>query len=473
MDNDKKIFLLDRSVSQMLAEEKTKPLLHKIFFTKIRLCKEVRYEKSPKNFLKIVKSGAQFTQTATYHKIDRKDFRKAKAHAKGHPIRKVRYRFQVEGCTVVVDAYRRQLKSLYLLEIAAECDENLHVLLHNPMLSKYIREDVTTDPRYEEKYLALYGNPSRYPYTIYTIFRKIENGKLASLDTVIFPEMKGADAIRIILCQKQHTLLTISQKAVKERAITHDAIERFIAQIEDMSQLFDIFELLFDPLTLQRTRSHLRKFMDIHRTYDDLIFIQNGFEKLRHKLDEDYLQRLRTNLEERITGEREKIVRYFTSREYRIVMRQLELLIKEKSRSYNSYESQLPLGYRVKIEQKRVFGNLRELTDLLDGCNDENSYRRIDTALKRIETFVALFQPLGLLTLKPKTLHNIEKVRQCMEKHTYRTKMLLFLRMLSSETASLGKEKSSKALLKREAKMIRKERAFPHKLYRKLHKVPL
>ncbi len=471
MDKEKRLFLLDRHISNLLVDLETKPLLHEIFFTKIKLCKEVRYEHTPRHYLRIVKSGAQYTQTVTYHKSSKKEFLKAKKHQKGELIRKKRHRVQLEGCTLTIDAYRKGLKGLFMLEIAQECDDKVTSLLHNKLFSRHIREDVTSDPRYEEKYLALFGNPSRFPYNIYTIFKEIEHRRLKRVEEVIFNEMKSADAVRIMLYQKEHAIATIAKQATQKRTLTQEEIESYTRETEEMLQLFDIFALLFDPLLLQRITSHLRTLKNIATTYHDLIFIRKSLDKLKKQIRPGYMQKLQENLEAKITAEEEKIIRYFASREFKIIMSQLVLFLKEKNRSYNSYEAQLPLGYTLKLEQKKLLGDLHELIDLLDGCNDETSYRRIENAVGKLHTFLRLFQPLDIVTVKPEIQSGIRKVRKCLAKHSRHNKMLLILKMFGSEAALRKEKKTHKMLLNKEMKISAKEKSFAHRLYRRLHQL--
>jgi hypothetical protein len=283
--------------------------------------------------------------------------------------------------------------------------------------------------------------------------------------------MKSADAIRIILYQKEREILGIAQKASKNKTISHEGIETYLHQLRQVQHLTELFNFLFDPLALQRITSHLQKMVNITQTYEDLTFIRDAFNKLKGKIEPDYLKKLQSNLDAKITAEREKITRYFASREFSIIIRQFELFLKEKKRSYNSYEAQLPVGYTLKLEQKKLLGDLQELVNLLDGCNDEVSYRKIEASLEKLNTFMTLFQRLNMIRIKPGIRQNIKRVRKCMLKHNNRHKALLVIKMVNSEAALRKEKKTHKTLLKKEIKLLEKEKTFAHTFYQRLHKL--
>lgn len=179
MHKEYRRYLLKNEVSGILEDLKTKFSTSDIFFTKIKLCKEIRYEHTDHTYQKIVQSGAQHTQSVTFKRIGKKKYRQKRRDKRGTLLHLYIYLIKIDDCTMHLEAYDRKLKGLYLLTVPNNCFSFMESqTIQNSFIGKFIEADVSDDPRYEQKYLALFGNPTKHPYNIYAIFKDLEQKRL-------------------------------------------------------------------------------------------------------------------------------------------------------------------------------------------------------------------------------------------------------------------------------------------------------
>ncbi|RUM68989.1 MAG: hypothetical protein DSZ05_00170, partial [Sulfurospirillum sp.] len=208
MHKEYRRFLLRKEVVSILKDLQTKVYPSDIFFTKVKLCRETKYIHTHNSYHKVIQRGLEPAKSVIYKPVSKKKFKQKKKKRKGAPIRLDDYLLKLETCTVHIEAYHRHLKGLYILIVPDNCfTHETSKKLHDTYIGKYIESDVSNDPRYEQKYLTLFGNPSRNPYNIYTIFKDLEQKRIASATEVITKEMKSADAVRIYLYDKYILLL--------------------------------------------------------------------------------------------------------------------------------------------------------------------------------------------------------------------------------------------------------------------------
>jgi CYTH domain-containing protein len=470
MQQDKRRYLLDKRVVDLFQGKQTKPKLHTIFFTKIKLCKEIRYEQISGNYIKIKRSGVAYPKTITYQNITEKDFTQMKTRKEGHMIRKKRYRIQLEHSTGIVDFYTKELKGLSILELPLKSGTN-HIDPHrDENLNPYIVADITDDPRYEERYLALFGNPSKHPYNIYAIFKDIEQGRRNDPSEIIFDEMKSIDAIRIILF---HRYIEISRQ-IKKLSAKDDPFEPLTKIDRNLNRsilLLESYEEIFDEKRFQPVISHLRKLRKVIAPYFDMIMIQKKIQKCQKRIQNPALSKISKSAAQRASAEIHRIKRYFKSREYAIIKHQYELFLKEKSKTEKRYEAQLPLGYTLKVKFHNLYNRILQQADFLDGCDDRKSYETLHDTLKSFANFTACFDYHPALKQARQSVKKVEKILKHYEKQQKRSKYLQLLKMLDSDSAIHLKPDEKKILQQKMKDILKKEKSFAKKFYRKLQKL--
>ena len=469
MHKEYKRFLLNEQVASLLDDIKTKPIQSTLFFTKIKLCKEVHYEHSAKKYIKVVQSGSPLAQSILFKNITPDKYKKQKKHQKGDQIRFQTALLHIDQCKVFIESYKEQLRGLYILQVPRDALLKKPRITEHSLLEKYIESEISDDPRYEKKYLALFGNPSKHPYNIYTIFKDLENKRLKHPEDIIFEEMKSADAIRIVL---YYELLTLQQSAqeIRKKPKECSFIQKFCKDVQRSVSIMECYQEIFDENLYQKISIHFNTLQKLTKTYDDLSTIHRKFQKLNNTLKSTYVQKLISNLQIKIANEQHKIANYFESREFSIIINQYELFLKEKNRSYNNYEAQLPFGYSVNIKIRNRYNKLLQLINFLDGCNDEKSYEKRKIAFTEFLEFMKIFQKQLQMKSAATISKKADKILTLLIKHEKRNKNLLIIKMLLSHIDMQNYPREIKYLKKKERKLQEKQKKFDKTLAKDLQK---
>ena len=471
MHREYKRFLLKREVASLLNDLETNEVACKIFFTKIKLCRAVKYEHCGGNRVRVKESGAQHTQTITYKYITEKRYRSKKRAKIGKTLHLTKYLFKTDTCMVSVEAYGRALKGLYILTIPVNCSDLLQSLLRSGSLfEKYIESEVTEDPRYEQKYLALFGNPVKHPYNIYTIFKDLENRRLVKPQKVIFKEMKSADAVRIFLYDQYLLFSRYADETQKsENEVKSVYIQAFREEIKRTLAIMKSYEEIFDEDRHRRIYMHLNMLLDTTKTYHDLMLIYRKFSQLNRILQSPYITHLLENLKIKLAHEEHKIANYFSSREFSIILTQFHLFVKEKQHSYSNYESQLPFGYSARIKVHNRHSELLQAINFLEGCNDQKSYEKLQTGFEELLDFISIFESqINSDACKP-LMKEVARLYKLLRKYERRNKYLLIMKMLQSHLDKKRHSKEIKYIKKIEEKLKHKQKKFDKVIFRRLN----
>jgi len=471
MHKEYKRFLLKREVSTLLKDLSDKKSEERVFFTQIKLCKAVKYEKCAKQYTRIKVTGTQQTQSITFKKIDKKKFQKKRSKKVGSFLHLDKYYITIDTCSFYVEAYTKALKGLYLLTIPLKChNDEIQSILNNSVFEKYIEQEVTEDPRYDQKYLALFGNPTKHPYNIYSIFKDLEHRRLLKPQKVIFKEMKSADAVRIFLYY-QYLLLQRYAKEIKSNTneVRSVYIQAFREEIKRTVAIIKSYEEIFDEQHYQKTIMHLVTLQNVTKTYYDLMLIYRKFTQLNRILQSSYITHMLENLKIKLSHEEHKISNYFASREYAIISSQYQLFIKEKNRSYANYESQLPFGYSARIKVYSRHSELLQAINFLDGCNDQKSYEKLKNSFEELLDFISIFESqINSSSCKP-LLKQVAKLYSLLQKYERRNKYLLIMKMLLSHLDKKRHEKEIGYINKIEHRLQHKQKNFDKIIFKNLN----
>jgi hypothetical protein len=469
MHKEYRRFLLKKEILSLLDDLKTKSAISTIFFTKIKLCKEIKYEQIGNHYTRIIQTGAPHAQSTTYKNISKQRFKKKKTLKQGMILKLEHYLLKIDTCNIHIEVYKEHLKGLSILTIPARCFTHQKPdILHTSLIEKYIEHEISDDPRYEQKYLALFGNPTKYPYNIYSIFKDLERKRLLKPEEIIFKEMKSADAIRIFLYHQYLLIQEYAQLIQNEEEKKADTIEKFHQEITRSIAIMQSYEEIFDEQQYQKIIMHLYTLTRITKIHQDLMLIYHQLIKLNHKLNSSYIQKMIDNIQIKLSAEEHKISKYVESREFAIISNQYALFIREKSRSYTNYESQLPFGYSAKIKVHNSHSELLHTINFLDGCNDEKSYDKLKNAFEELVDFVTIFEKqIDSDSCKPLLLE-ARQIFTMLQKYEKRNKYLLILKMLKLHLAKEEQKEEFIYLRKKEKKLLQKQKRFDKNIFKHL-----
>lgn len=160
----------------------------------------------------------------------------------------------------ILQKYKKPLDGLKILVFVAEkkatLDANFSALL-----------DITSDKRYSKKYLTLFGNPSRYDFTVDDVFKKCDSIGLARLDLHFLPGMSRIKVFRTLLYRLHQIFL--------------ERYNIFVAENRDFQALQDSHQKLYNILSISKQIFDKKTIKLLVRDMKDLYLILNHADKMQ------------------------------------------------------------------------------------------------------------------------------------------------------------------------------------------------
>ncbi len=384
-----KKYLLNDLVNSLLHKKKLKKETISQFYTQIKICKEIRYRKIDKKFYKTIRTGSEVRKNEVDKKIRKKQYIRAKSNKIGKVLKKERFTLSSNTGKFAIDRYQQHLQNLDILEVSFKTLEDAEAFILPDELKRYIKKDVSDDDRYRNKNLALLGNPKKLAYNIYSIFKDIEQNRLKDIKEVLFPEMIVSDAIRIVLYKIYHDLKMDRVKLLEENDIY--ALERFRKNLKQAQILLREYRHIFDQNMYKKVYLHLSMIEKTIAVDKDLSLIRANLKLLESAFNEKEVNFFISRIDNRIENEKHKVKNFFKTREFSIIFRQFDLLLKEQSNVHTAYHSDTTIERIVKETVSLRFKKLLFLTKKYDNCHDMDSYKQMKKSLQKTKTIMDNF----------------------------------------------------------------------------------
>ncbi len=466
MHKSEKKFLLTGDIKSLIRDLKSKVVEYHIFFSKIKLCKEVQYQKRDNKYSKTIRSGVGYAQSKKVVSINKKKFLAARKKRIAKELAIKKYKITINDCELSISAYFADLSGLYILTIPKKCYNKSATIIQNEIIRPYIDNEITNDPRYENKHLALLGDPLKHPYNIYAVFKDIENSRIKSIQKILFKEMKTAQSVRIML----YYLLKEIEKSI--HALIQDAnnekeLKSYRKNIKLSKFILSEYMNIFEEKLYHKIFLHLNNLLKLTKTQKDLLLIHKKFQKINKKLNSKYLELLLQNLSKKIAEENIKISKYFKTREYAIIHRQYELFIKENNKSYLSYDAQISIGYSATIKFKSTFEKLKHMCSKYDSCNDDKSYEKMEKAFFRFEQFIYSFEEVIEIKSVSIIHKHSKRLFKMLRKCHKLSKTFMIIKMLENQNDQISKPE--KEMLKKiKSDFLKKKKILDEKIAKEL-----
>jgi hypothetical protein len=127
------------------------------------------------------------------------------------------------------------------------------------------------------------------------------------------------------------------------------------------------------------------------KVYKDLDFIEGELESIKVLLDEEQMQKIYTTIKEKKEIERKKISRFFNTREFAIIFKQYELLLRENNKSFLSIDAQMSIEKSIQDKVLIQYKKTMMECEKYEGCEDEKSYKSIKKTFNTLKTLLQEF----------------------------------------------------------------------------------
>ncbi len=461
MNKSGKKFLLNPDVTSLLQDIQIKPTKQTVYFTKIKLCKEVKYKKQNRQYTKSIKSGIGYAQKRSKKSISKHEFEDEQKKHIANILYIDKYEIIVNSYPLHIKAYNKALSGLYILSLPHKLSHLCHDILSSSIWASFIEKEVSDDPRFEDKNIALFGNPAKQTYNIYAIFKDLENQRITKLDRILFKEMKTSDAVRIKLYILYITLYKY-QNLNQDNPNSKD-LQIFRTVLKNSKLILLEYENIFENNIFQKVYQHLVKILKITKTEKNLLIIKEKLQKLNQDLQSDYISKLIENIQHKIDTEHHKIVKYFNTREFSIIQEQYKLFLRENNKSFTTFDAQASIAYSSNLRLNSIHQKVIKLSKKLDGCNDEKSYDKLEQEFRKFINFANTFAEVLTYDKLDNLLDKAKKTISLIKKHQKYNKALLIFSMIENHVEDLNTQQ--KDLLYNKTKSYKiKRKKLDHKI---------
>ncbi|RUM67364.1 MAG: hypothetical protein DSZ06_01320 [Sulfurospirillum sp.] len=405
-------YLLDANIKKILKDKLPKEKISQ-FYTKVQLCKEIRFRKIDDKYYKTIRTGSDIRKNTINKKISKKSYQKAKDKKIGHTLKKSRYTLNLEGKKFAVDIYKGKLKNLYILEKSFKSLQKSEKFELPKALNEYIVEDVSHNNRYRNKNLALLGNPKKSDYEIYKIFKDIEKNPNINLCKYLFDEMEVSDAARVTLYKNLFKIYSFKDKTIDKKSILY--LQKLQMQIKITKILLKEFRFIFDPNSYKSVYSNLCSINKSITIYEEFNILKNSMPMLESSLSESAIFTFLNQLDEKIEYKKNRAIKYLQSREFNIILNQFKLLLKESNNINKDFYSDTNLLIESRKIVKRRFKKFKYLAKKYDKCYDLDSYKKIESSLIKLEVALSFYP----CKIKSKDEKKLQKAIEKTHNHLY------------------------------------------------------
>ncbi len=351
------------------------------YFTKINPCETISYHFESEKYFKKTQNS--------YHKsideISKKLFFKNSKKRVGRFIKKDIYFLDKDS---FVEIYKDDLNVSFYFKYFKNQDQ-LKEFLKSDFYNKYIDEDVTFDDRFSDISLAKFGSKVS---NIYSIFKNIKKrGK--SMKKVIYKDMNTTSAIRIELFLLYTKLLQIKNDILKDHKSGEDQIATYRKILQKILFLLKDYKKSFDNDVVSKVIENLQMIYEHTSMHKRIVAIRENFHTLKECLNKKSFESFLRIQDEAITKEVEIFLNFLKTKEHAIILKQLELLIKEGENDKDAkYEKSIKKSLDKKI--KKALKKFKKAYKKNIECDSFEGIEKIVKRLKKIETLRGEFKYL-------------------------------------------------------------------------------
>ena len=398
------------------------------YYTYISKCKKIKYKKLGDSFFKITKTKNDYKKNV----IDKDKFEKNYKKKITHILSKDVYFFENDA---VVCLYKKRYKGLKILQSSSP--EAIKPFL------PYIDEDITDRVRYGGVYLALYGNPLSDDKNIHKLMKKIKNSEKNDMKNFIKKDMSVDSAVRVKLYELYLKLVQDRFDLLDDEKNRANMLSIYRKRLKAILDILKENEDYFEEELVEKVKENLFYIYNKTAIDEELKSIKVKLKRYQKCLSEDEFVSFLKDEDAFISEEVERFCSFIQTREYSIILKQLELLIKESSIEVDDTKADTTIKEAHKRYMKKVYKRVKKAIKKYIDCEDVESFNKI---LKKVRALETLNDEFACLT-KRKTFHKRKRVLSKLEENV--EAFLIILKNIDLSKSKIKDASSLECLIKK------------------------
>ena len=349
------------------------------YYTYISRCKTVKYQHQNDNYFKII---VLKNRCFDKQKIDKKEFSQKKRKKLSHIIKKSVY-FLSNGSVLTI--YKEKLDDIKILKFNNLDDVKSFI--------PYFEKDVSELSMYSNLNIALYGNPLNNK-NVYQLMKRIKNLENLDMKNIIKKNLSVENAVRVKLYELYLKLLQDRLNILKNDINNANNIERYSKRLKTIIDLLKEYGKYFDEELVVKVKENLEYIYQKREFIKKINSIKSNLKRYEKCINDENFIHFLSEEDQKLTKDVEDFIHFLQTREYSIILKQLELLIKESSVELNDNEVELTIKNALKKSFKKRYKKVKKAIKKYIDCEDEESFEKI---LKRVNLLDSINREFGFL----------------------------------------------------------------------------
>ncbi len=356
------------------------------FYLDLSMCKSVKYTFDEKDYKKVVFKNKIGNEK--YFKVSKEEYIKSFNNKIGKLLNKKIYELDKNKR---VEIFQNNL-SLSFLNVCFKNKEEFDKFFDIKKYQKYIDEDVTFDKTYSDISIAKFWKASFGKNNIYDEFKKINKSvKDYKMDEVIYDEMNSANAIRIQLYFLYTKMVQTRMEIINSDLKGEDYLTSFRNNIEKIIILIKQYKDIFNKEIANKVLENLNLIYSHTDTQKNILAIKENFSSLKKCLDDKKFYNFLHIHDKKITSDVKLFLDFLKTKEYAIIIKQLDLLIKEEIKEEN-FEIQETIKKSLDVKIAKRMKKFKKTFEKYIDCDDIEGMEKILKNLKKLKVLADEFK---------------------------------------------------------------------------------
>ncbi len=423
----------------------------------------LRYRMAGKRYIRTFKTGEGMVRTEIEEEVSKTEFREAYKRHEGNPVKKIRYRFRLEGRLYELDEFKGVLKGLVMMETEFDDPDEAERFTLPKTLKPLVLDEVTQNRNFTNHALAMQGLPTcpRPLDKLLEAARKACEATPynASVGLQFHPFEEGLHLLQATL----YALLRIlhaNRKAILSGDPDPERLHQLRVALRKIRSLLSFYEKILGRKSIASLRQRLGSLMKATNDARDLDVYLLWLDHYEQALFPKRLHGTLDALRREIITHREKahkaLKELLSSRHFDETLEVLEHFATDESLSERY--PHLPALLTAKTFLLSQVKHLKNRSRKLRSDSPPGAYHKIRIETKKLRYMLELFTSILEATAYDKTLKKVKKIQEILGEHQDFMVQITYLEHLDKQRALSDREREAVDYLHRRLSRLAQKR---------------